>query len=502
MSNPKKNFIYNVIYQILILIIPLITAPYLARVVGADGVGIYSYTYSIVYYFMLFTLLGVNNYGNRTIAKIRDDKEKISKAFWEIYLLQLMLGIIMLIAYNGYLFMFCKQYKSIALIQSLFIISAIFDINWFFFGMEEFKKTITRNTVVKLGNLILILLLVKSKEDLWKYTLIMSGTACIGQLILWRFVRKKVEFVNIKLKDIIKHIKPNLILFIPVIAISLYKMMDKVMLGTLSNVTEVGLYENAEKIVSIPMTLIAALGTVMLPRMSNIIANGKIDKVKDYISRSISFVMFMAFAMSLGLIAIGKNFAPLYFGNEFEKSGTLIMMLALTLPFLSFANVLRTQYLIPKEKDKVYIISVSLGAITNLILNIIFIPKFDSIGACIGTISAEAVVMIYQTLAVRKELPINKYLKAIMPFLLKSLLMFFIIYPIKWVSIKNIYVLILQIFVGVICYGLLNINYILTLVDLNNIWNRILKVKNHIIVNEINNNGDEDIISIKSKRKK
>lgn len=501
MSNPKKNFIYNIIYQVLILIIPLITAPYLARVVGADGVGIYSYTYSIVYYFMLFTLLGVNNYGNRTIAKIRDNKEKLSRTFWEIYSLQLVLGILMLIVYNGYLFLFCKQYKSIALIQSLFIISAILDINWFFFGIEEFKKTIARNTLVKLGNLILIFLLVKGKSDLWKYTLIMAGTTCIGQLILWSFIRKKIKFVNIKPKDIIRHIKPNLILFIPVIAISLYKMMDKVMLGTLSNVTEVGLYENAEKIVNIPMTLITALGTIMLPRISNIIANGKIDKVKEYISKSISLVMFMAFAMTLGLIAIGKSFAPLYFGEEFVKSGTLIMMLALTLPFLAFANVLRTQYLIPKEKDKVYIISVSLGAITNLIMNIIFIPKFASVGACIGTISAEAIVMIYQTLSVRKELPVNQYLKCIVPFLLKSFLMFLIIYPLKWLSINSIYILILQIFIGVICYGLLNIKYILKLVDLNKIWKKIFKVNNNII-NDIDNNGEEDIISIEKKTKK
>lgn len=502
MSNPKKNFIYNVIYQILILIIPLITAPYLARVIGADGVGTYSYTYSIVYYFMLFTLLGVNNYGNRTIAKVRDSKEKRTKTFWEIYLLQLILGSIMLVAYNGYLFLFCKQYKLIAFIQSLFIVSAILDINWFFFGIEEFKKTITRNTIVKLGNLVLILLLVKSKNDLWKYTLIMSGTTCLGQLVLWNFIKKEVNFIKIKPNDVIKHIKPNLILFVPVIAVSLYKMMDKVMLGALSNVTEVGFYENAEKIVNIPMTFITALGTVMLPRMANIMANGKVDKVKEYISKSISFVMFMAFAMSFGLISIGRNFAPLYFGEEFAKSGTLIMMLALTLPFLAFANVLRTQYLIPKEKDNIYIISVSLGAITNLIMNSIFIPKFASIGACIGTISAEAIVMIYQTISVRKELPIGEHLKEIIPFLLKSFLMFLIIYPLRWLSIKSIYILILQITIGIICYGLLNIKYILSIVDINKICKKIFGDKNNIIINDIDNNGEEDIVSIENKREK
>ena len=469
MNNPKKNFIYNLIYQILVLIIPLITAPYLARVVGADGVGIYSYTYSIVYYFMLLTLLGVNNYGNRTIAKVRDDKKKLSKTFWSIYLFQLFMGIIMLILYIGYILLFDNKYKLYASIEILFIISAILDINWFFFGMEEFKKTITRNTFVKVGNVILIFLLVKSVNDLWKYTLIMSGMTCLSQIILWSFLRKKVSFVKIKFSSIKEHIKPNLVLFIPVIAVSLYKIMDKIMLGSLSNVREVGLYENAEKIINIPMTLITALGTVMLPRISNILAKGDNKKVKEYISKSIKFVMFMSLAMCCGLVAIGYNFAPIYFGEEFQKTGILIMMLSVTLPFLSFANVLRTQYLIPKEKDKIYIVSVSLGAITNLIMNFIFIPKFASIGACIGTITAEFMVMFYQAMAIRKELPINKYVKSIIPYTIKALIMLVIVYSLNYININGFIRLLLQGIVGCIVYGLLNIKYILSIVDINKI---------------------------------
>lgn len=342
----KKNFLYNIVYQIFILIIPLITAPYLARVVGTNGVGIYSYTYSIVYYFMLLTLLGVNNYGNRSIAKVREDKEKLSKTFWSIYLLQLIMGIIMLSLYIGYILLFDNKYKIYASIEILFIISAMLDINWFFFGMEQFKKTITRNTFVKVGNVILIFLFVKSVNDLWKYTLIMSGMTCLSQIILWPFLRKEINFIKIKLSDIKKHLKPNLILFIPVIAISLYKIMDKIMLGSLSNVTEVGYYENAEKIIGIPMTLITALGTVMLPRVSNLISKGSLNEVNKYIFKSIKFVMFMSLAMCCGLVAIGYNFAPVFLGSEFQKTGILIMMLSTTLPFLSFANVLRTQYLI------------------------------------------------------------------------------------------------------------------------------------------------------------
>lgn len=497
MSNPKKNFIYNIIYQVLILIIPLITAPYLARVVGAEGVGTYSYTYSIVYYFMLFTLLGVNNYGNRSIAKVRDNKEELSKTFWGIYTLQLFLGIIMLLLYSIYILVFCNQYKNIATIQMLFIISAMIDINWFFFGMEEFKKTITRNTLIKVGNIVLILLLVKSKSDLWKYTLIMSGMTCLGQIVLWSFLRNKIKFVKVSFKDIIKHLKPNLVLFIPVIAVSLYKMMDKVMLGMLTNVSEVGFYENAEKIVNIPMTFITALGTVMLPRISNIIAKGDREQVKKYINKSISFVMFLSFAMCFGLMSIGYNFAPIYFGSEFQKTGILIMMLSTTLPFLSFANVLRTQYLIPNEKDKIYITSVSLGAISNLLMNFIFIPKCYSIGACIGTISAEAIVMIYQTLSVRRELPLGLYFKKVIPYFIKAFIMFIIIYPLNSIEINPMIRLLLQVIIGGIIYFFLNFKYILSLININKILSKLgLKRRKAVIFDDIDKNGEEDVIEI------
>ena len=473
MNKVKKNFIYNLIYQILILILPLITAPYLSRVVGADGVGTYSYTYSIVYYFMLLTLLGVNNYGNRTIAKSRDNKKELSKNFWGIYFFQLFMGIIMLILYLGYVFLFDNEYKTIALIQTLFIISSILDISWFFFGLEEFKTTISRNSIVKIFTVVLIFIFVKSSEDLWKYTLIMAGMTTLGQLIFWIFLKGKINFVKINFKDIKQHIKPNIILFVPVIAVSLYKIMDKIMLGALTEVSEVGYYENAEKIVNIPITIISSLGTVMLPKMSNMITKGEKDKAKVYITKSISFEMFISFAMCFGLIAVGYNFAPFYFGEEFQKAGILIMLLAITLPFMSFANVIRTQYLIPKEKDKDYIISVSLGALINLIMNTIFIPKYGSIGACFGTIAAEAIVAIYQTISVRNELNIMEYLKKSVPFLFKAGIMFIVVYLLNYIEMSSILRFICQIILGVSIYGLLNIKYILSIIDLKSILNKI-----------------------------
>ena len=238
---------------------------------------------------------------------------------------------------------------------------------------------------------------------------------------------------------------------------------------------EVGYYENAEKIISIPLTLITALGTVMLPRISNILSKGEETKINQYISKSINFVMFMSFAMCFGLISIGYKFAPLYFGNEFQKTGILIMFLALTLPFISFANVIRTQYLIPKEKDKIYITSVFLGAIINFIMNIIFISKFGSIGACIGTIAAEFIVMFYQTLSVRKELDIKKYIKNILPFFIKSFMMFVLVYSFNYIHMNSLLRIFIQVLVGGTIYLLLNYKYINSIIDVKKIFTKFKK---------------------------
>lgn len=465
MNKTKKNFIYNSIYQLLVLFVPLILSPYLSRVLGASGIGIYSYTYSIVSYFMILCLLGVNNYGNRAIAKVRDVAKERSKVFFEIYLFQLFMGLLMLLIYLLYACFTTSIYQMILFLQGFYILSSILDINWFFFGIEEFKKTILRNVLIKIVSVICIFLFVNSANDVWVYTLIMSLSVLLSQFVLWFFLPRYISFVPMKELNIVKHIKPNLILFIPVIAVSLYKIMDKIMLGFLTNVVEVGYYENADKLVHIPLTFITALGTVMLPKMSYLASIGKKDEILKYIEKSLKFVMFLAFPMCFGLVAVGYDFAILYFGNNFAKTGLLIMLLSFTLPFLAFANVLRTQYLIPNERDRDYIISVFLGALINFVLNVLFIPKLFSIGACIGTLAAEIVVMWYQTYSVRKTLPLKVYFQNIFPFLWKSCFMYLIILFIQCFHFSSFITILLQTLIGVFVYFLLNVKYIIQMLN-------------------------------------
>ena len=460
MTSIKKNFSYNIVYQLLILIIPLITAPYISRVIGAEGVGVYSYTYSIANYFIIFAMLGINNYGNRSIAKAKGDKENLSKTFSSIYTLQLIMSSLVILVYSLYVLFFEKiEYKVYAWIQLIVVSSSIFDINWLFFGLEKFKLTVTRNIIVKLISVGLIFGFVRTKDDLALYILILAISILISQMLLWLFVRKNVKLQKVSWKDIKIHIKPILVLFVPVIAISIYNIMDKIMLGRITNATQLGLYENSERIINVPISIIAALGTVMMPRISNLLSYKNEEVAKKYIEKSMSFIMFIAIPITLGIMTISENFAPIFYGEEFVESGYLIKILAITILFKAWANVIRTQYLLPNEKDTFYLISVLVGAIVNFAINCILIPRLEALGAIIGTIIAEFVVAIIQTYAVRKELTVKRYMKLSIPFIIKGIIMFVLINLIS-ILIENRYILILtQIVVGGLVYLILNYKY-------------------------------------------
>lgn len=457
MKTENKNFLLNIIYQVLIYLFPLITTPYISRILKVDNIGIYSYTYSIVNIFMLFAMLGINNYGNRAVAKVRDDKEKLSLTFFSIYFLQLFLAILSIIVYLILVFfVFNREYKIIFLIQGIALLSVAFDINWFYFGLEKFKITISRNLVIKLLSVILIFIFVKNENDLWKYTLIMTTAILSSQFFLVVLLKKFVVIKKIPLKIIFSHFKGCFILFIPVLAYAIYRVMDKIMIGYISSTTELGYYENAEKIINIPIAIITALGTVMLPRMSYLLTKGNKDDFKIKINESMKLALSLSTIMAFGIIIIADEASLILFGAEFIKSSNIMRFLSLTIIASAWANVIRTQYLIPRNKDKIYLISTFGGAVINLICNFIFIKPFGSYGACIGTIAAEFFVAIYQGLAVRKELDIKKYSY----FLLKNIIINGIITLLAYLfafKISNLYIrFFVMILLSIILYVILN----------------------------------------------
>ena len=458
MTNIKKNFLFNLIYNCLLIVIPIITTPYVSRVIGVEGVGIYSYSFSIANMFVLFAMLGLKNYGNRSIAKVRDNRVKLSITFWEIYTMQAIVAGGSILIYIYYIVSTYSN-ENIAYFQILYVVSSIFDISWFYFGIENFKITVIRSILVKVITTISIFIFVKSKNDLWLYTMILGSGTLVSNLLLWPLLGNYIDKVKINIRNIKKHFKPNLVLFVPVIAVSIYKIMDKIMLGKIALSQEVGYYENAEKIIILSMGVVTALGIVMLPRITNLVYNGSIKESKKYIEKSMFYVMTIASALSFGIAAIAPIFVPVFFGKEFMKSSVILILLSVTILFLSWSDVIRSQFLIPNGRDKVYIVSVFVGAIINLFMNVILIPRFYSVGAAIGTIFAEAGVCFYQSFCVRGELDLLRYLRGCIPGLVSGTVMFISVRSIGVNMEHTINNLIIQIAIGGFIYCLISLIY-------------------------------------------
>ncbi len=459
MKQVNKNFIYNIIYQLFIYFVPLISIPYVSRVLGASNIGIYSYTYSIVYYFMLAAMLGINNYGARTIAQCKGNKKERSEKFFSIYYLQLISTISMILIYLIVVFLLSSEYKNIMFIQMIYLISVMLDINWFYFGIEKFKLTITRNIIIKILSLILIFIFVNENSDLWKYVLIMSSCTLISQAYLWLYIGKYTEKVKVKFSNIFEHLKKCIILFVPVIAFCIYRVMDKTMIGALVGAEELGFYENAEKIISIPVSIVTALGTVMLPYMSKN-ANDSKEELNKKILDTFELCFFAIFPLIIGLIIISNDFALVFFGNEFIKSGNIIQLLSVSILFTSIANVIRTNYLIPKEKDNIYVKSTIFGAIINLIINLLLIPRYASYGASIGTIVAEFIVMLYQIIMTKNDLNYGIIVFIGIKYFVKSAIMGVVIYIIGYFIDDSLIKLLMQILAGGVIYFMCTYKYI------------------------------------------
>lgn len=447
----KKNYLYNLLFQILSLIVPLITTPYITRILKVEGIGKFSYYFSVTNYFIIFIMLGLNTYGNRSIAKVRDNKLKLSKTFCEIYVIQFILGIIISIFYLIYCYYFSKEVL-LSIVMGIYIVAAILDVNWLFMGLEKFKLITFRNLIIKFLSTILIFSLVKKEEDLILYSFILSICVLLNNFILWIYVLKIIYILPLNLKSILKHLKPNLYLFLTVIAVSMFKIMDKIMLGIMVNTTEVGYFEASEKIINLPIMMIVALGTVMLPRIANMIANKEQKNMEKLMENSVKFAFFLSTSMGFGIMGISKEFVPLFYGEGYGKCIYLFLILLPSCIFLAFANVVRTQFIIPKGLDEIYVKSAFIGATVNILINIMLIPKLLSLGAAIGTLLAEVSVCLYQVTRVRKYLPIKRYVILGIPFLISGFFMFLIIYNFEILNYRNEIVIFLKIIFGAAIY--------------------------------------------------
>ena len=407
--NTRKNAGYNVAYRMFSVFLPLVIAPYLSRTVGTDGVGLYSKAWSISYIFCLIGMLGLNDYGVRTVARVQDDKAELNRTFSAVWQMQLMVAGATLLIWLGYVLWFAGEEKTIAFHLTMMSVSCLCSFDWCLMGLGLFKPIALRNTAVKILATACVFIFVRGKDDLWIYALAWSLSTLLGNLSCAAMLRGKVRYRPVPLQESLKHLKPCAVLFISVMAVSIYRTMDKVMVSVIAGVAENGLYENAEKVIYCLSGFISAIGTVMMPKIAHMQKKGETEKISRHIERSMDLIICMVSAMAFGVAAVADRFAPLFFGEDFRYSGTLMVPLAFTLIMIGFANVIRTQVVLPQERDHIFVKSVCCGAAVNLIANACLIPVMDSMGAVIGTLLAEMTVPVVQYLILRRELPYRRY---------------------------------------------------------------------------------------------
>ena len=453
-----RNILYNSAYQILLVLLPLITTPYISRVLGAANIGTYAYYFTFAAYFVMFSRLGVLNYGNRSIAEVSDQPEKVNQTFSEIYGVQVCTSCLAIITYI--ILYFFQDNTQIYLCAGLYVLSGIFDISWLYFGLEEFKKTALRSMIVKTISVALIFILVKTPDDLVPYTIICCSTHLITNIVLWLMLPTvKVRLQLSHFKQSFHHFKSMLILFLPMVGISLYNYMDKLMLGQMATeIDELGFYQSSECIMSVPVSLIAAIGTVMLPRMSMLYQKGQTRDATHYIMVSMWLAVFVASAFAFGIIGVSPEFVSLFYGPGFERCILLLRILMVATVFVAMANVIRKQILLPKKMDKIFVLSVFCGAAINLVLNAILIPRYGSAGASTATLVSECIVFSVQLVFCLSKEPVMRFIGQSLPFVLIGMIMAVMLYFIP-IHTQAIFALILKVLIGGAFYLLCSFLY-------------------------------------------
>ncbi len=396
-----KNYAYNLSYQLLVIILPIITTPYVTRVFSSNDLGMYSYFNSVVTYFILLATLGVANYGTKEISAHR---KEIEKNFWGVYSLQFAATWLSILLYLVLCFLLPSMQNPVAYILGLSLVSKGLDISWLFQGLEDFRKITVRNITVKLIGVISIFLFVKSANDLYLYVFLLTIFELLGQLSMWLPARQFIGRPHFDLKYAKKHLKPVILLFLPQIAISLYVTLDSTMLGTLASTRDVGIYDQALKLVNILLTLVTSLGSVMLPRVSNLLSSGDHKAVNKMHEMSFLIYNLVIFPIMAGMLIVNDDFVNFFLGQDFQEARYAIAIMIFRMFFIGWTNIMGIQILIPHNKNKEFMLSTTIPAIVSVGLNLLLLPKLGYIGAAIVSVLTEALVWSIQLFFTRKYL--------------------------------------------------------------------------------------------------
>lgn len=455
-----KNYIFNFISQILTLIVPLITTPYISRVLHDVGVGQYSYSASIITYFTLFANLGFNTYGQREIAKVRDNKQAVSKVFYEIFVLRIFTTAISVIVLYSILFSvgFGDSYNNLILILSIQVFAVIFDITYLYQGIEDFKSIAIRSVFVRLIMLIFIFVFVKKETDLEKYVLLLSLSQLLGMLIMWPKLFRLVTKVNIKEFELKKHIMPTILIFLPSLAVTVYSVFDKTMIGLLAKNPdyENGCYEQAYKINSVALLFITVVSPIFVPRNAAELSKGNDDQIRKNMYFVSNYTWMLGLAMITGFIVLASNLSSWFLGDGFESAPVLMIIMSVRFVSSGFSELFGSQYFIVKGKEKYVTISAITAAVINLVLNYILIPNYGAVGAAIATAISEIFITIVQGIFIYKDgiISIRKILFMSWRYIVASVVMFIPIYFMQQNMGYSIWTFLLITAVGAIVYFL------------------------------------------------
>jgi len=416
-----KNYLYNLSYQILIIILPVITIPYVTRIFTSEDLGNYGFYNSIVSYFALFSMLGIGIYGTKQIAAAND----VSSTFWNIYVIQLISSALAIFVYLIVVFSIPQMGGVIPLMVSVVLFERMFDISWLFSGKEDFKKITLRNTVVRLVGVICIFTFIKSSDDLYLYIFLIVIINFLGQLVMWVPAKKFIKRPSFNTKIMKKNLHPIVLLFLPQVAISLYVVLDRTLLGLLGSYSDVGIYEQGQKLTSILITVVTSLGVVMLPRVANLLSEQKDREAQNMVKFSFILYNLIIFPMIFGLIAVNEVFVKLFLGQNFQDVKYVLYIIVFNLMFIGWTNILGYQVLVVRNKNKEFMLSTTIPAFVSVVVNIAVIPFFGYIGASITSVVVEILVFAiqwyYSRNIINKKLLFNKDLAKI---ILSSLVMF------------------------------------------------------------------------------
>ena len=457
-----KNYLYNLSYQILTIILPIITVPYVTRIFTSEALGNYVFYNSIVSYFSLFAMLGIGVYGTKQIAAASD----VSSTFWNIYAIQLIASILAISVYVIAVFSIPQMGGIIPLIVGITLFAKMIDISWLFSGKEDFKKITIRNIVVRLIGVISIFTFVKSSDDLYLYVFLIVIFDFLGQFVMWVPAKKFIKRPSFNAKVIKKNLHPIVLLFLPQVAISLYVVLDRTLLGLLGSYSDVGIYEQGQKLISILLKVVSSLGVVMLPRVANLLSERRDKEAQNMVKFSFILYNLIIFPMIFGLIAVNEVFVKLFLGKNFQDVKYVLYVIVFNIMFVGWTNILGYQVLVVRNKNKEFMLSTTIPAFVSVAVNIAVIPFFGYIGASITSVVVEILVFAiqwyYSRNIINKNLLFNKDLVKI---ICSSLVMFGAVMTCKIIlGLDGIIGLIVYLAVGGISY--LGMIFLLKTVDI------------------------------------